>query len=295
VIPLKAEEILATIKSPYRKSRSWSRQAWGVFWANSKVLFSYKTWVATELMGMPVSVAIYFFTGMLVSKPSLAQAGYGTDYLSFALIGVSMTNFVWVTIVRLSHIIQHEVEDGTLEVVLSSPTRMSAYLVGQSFRGLLLGGIFFVASMLVGITFFDASLRTDPFSLLSAAALILLTLLANLGIGVLAAAVILVYKKGDPVVFIVSALTEFLSGVVYPLKLLEGFPVLLQISLVLPYTYGLDGVRHLLLKGATPQTSVVVLDSLVLLLYVALLYPAAFYAFRVSFDRIRREGTTASY
>ena len=79
-----------------------------------------------------------------------------------------MTNFVWVTIVRLSHIIQHEIEDGTLEVVLSSPTRMSAYLVGQSFRGLLLGGIFFVASMLVGTTFFETSLRTDMFSLLSA-------------------------------------------------------------------------------------------------------------------------------
>ncbi len=292
---LKAEEILAVIRSPYRKSRSWFRQAWGVFWANSKVLFSYRTWMVTELMGMPVSVAIYFFTGMLVSKPSLAQAGYGTDYLSFALIGVSMTNFVWVTIVRLSHIIQHEIEDGTLEVVLSSPTRMSAYLVGQSFRGLLLGGIFFVASMLVGTTFFETSLRTDMFSLLSAAALILFTLFANLGIGVLAAAVILVYKKGDPVVFIVSALTEFLSGVVYPLNLLEGFPVLHQISLVLPYTYGLDGVRRLLLKGATLQTSMVVFDFLVLLLYVILLYPTAFYAFRLSFDRIRREGTTASY
>ncbi|NIN70206.1 MAG: hypothetical protein GTO63_37120, partial [Anaerolineae bacterium] len=67
------------------------------------------------------------------------------------------------------------------------------------------------------------------------------------------------------------------------------------ISLVLPYTYGLDGVRRLLLKEATVQTSMVVFDTLVLLLYIALLYPLAFFAFRMSFDRIRREGTTASY
>ncbi len=39
----------------------------------------------------------------------------------------------------------------------------------------------------------------------------------------------------------------------------------------------------------------VVFDTLVLLLYIALLYPLAFFAFRMSFDRIRREGTTASY
>jgi ABC-2 type transport system permease protein len=295
VISTDAEGILATIKSPHRKSGSWFGQAWGVFWANAKVLFSYRTWLATELLGMPISVAIYFFTSMLVVKPSLADAGYGTDYLSFALIGVSMTNFVWVTIVRLSHTIQHEVEDGTLEVVLSSPTRMSAYLVGQSLRGLLLGGIFFVATMFVGVTFFGASLRTDTLTLLSAATLILFTLFANLGIGVVAAAVILVYKRGDPVVFIVSALTEFLSGVVYPLKLLQGFPVLQQISAVLPYTYGLEGVRHLLLKGAAPQTSAILYDFSVLLLYVLVLYPLAFYGFRMSFDRIRREGTTASY
>lgn len=277
------------------KLRSELRQTWGVFWAQLKIFLSYKTWVVTETLSTVASIAMYYFMGFQVRPGQLVDAGYGSSWLAFALVGVASTHYLWMCISRLSHTMQHEIQDGTFETVISSPIRLRSYLVGQSIRGFLVSGYFMVGALVVGTFLLGAPLVLNPGTTLSSIALLLLLVSSHLGIGVIAAGVILVYKKGDPLTFLFAIFTEFFGGVLFPLQLLADYPVLWAIAKVMPYTYALEGLRKVLLTGQTLLHQEVLSTAALLGAYTILLIPLGLLIFRAGYNRVRTEGSTASY
>jgi len=275
--------------------RSELRQTWGVFWAQLKMFLSYKTWVVTETLSTVASIAMYYFMGFQVRPGQLAEAGYGSSWLAFALVGVASTNYLWMCISRLSHTMQHEIQDGTFETIICSPIRLRSYLVGQSIRGFLVSGYFMVGALTVGTFLLGAPLVLNPATILSSIILLLLLVASHMGIGIIAAGVILVYKKGDPLTFLFAIFTEFFGGVLFPLQLLANYPVLWAVAKVMPYTYALEGLRKVLLSGATLMHQEVLSTGALLLAYTAVLMPFGLLAFRVGYNRVRTDGSTASY
>jgi len=292
---LKEDKLIEAFRADEPRLRSHVRQFFGVVWANIKILLAYKSWVIMDLLSTVASVVMYYFVGLQVDPLRLAQSGWGTSYLAFSMVGVATSHYLWSCLTRLSHSIQHEIRAGTLETVAVTPINILTFFIGQTARGYLVSLIFLVGVFVVGIIGLGAQFSANPSSIGTAILLFLLMLVTNQALGLVAAGIIMVHKRGDPVAFIVAAMNEFLAGVLYPLEMLKEFPPLQAISMAFPYTHALDGMRRALILGSSLADTAVMADVLVLSGFSLLLVPAGLAVLDWGYRTIRMRGTTSSY
>jgi len=293
---VKVDQIIELFREEFPRSSSELKHTWAVFWANFKIFLSYRTWVITETLSTVASIAMYFFMGLQVDTNRFISAGYGdVTWLAFAIVGVSTANYLWMCISRISHSLQHEVSEGTLEPIVSSMIKLRSYIIGQSIRGFIVSSYFMVGTLLIGVLVLKAPLTLTVETLLSFIVILVMMIVSYAGIGIMAAGIILVYKKGDPMTFLLASITEFLGGVLFPLNYLQSYPILYGLAWAMPYTYALDAARRILLTGATLASPPVLYNFAVLVLFTLVFMPIGLRTFRWGMDRIRREGTVATY
>jgi ABC-2 type transport system permease protein len=109
--------------------------------------------------------------------------------------------------------------------------------------------------------------------------------------GILSAAFTLVFKRSDPINWLVGAIAYVFSGVFFPVSILP--PALQIISALLPFTYALHGLRGALLSGAALAD--LASDILPLLLFTAVLLPLALWSMRAAVRHLKRTGGVAHY
>lgn len=288
-------EILQLFRGEEKRRKSGLRQFFAIVWAQLKMMLTYKSWLIMDLLSTFASVVMYYFVGLQVNPLELSRSGWGTSYLAFSLVGVATSNYLWACLTRLSHSIQHEIRGGTLETIAVTPVNMLVFFIGLTACEYLVSLIYLVGVFAVGVYGLGAKLSLNPQSLLVFIILFVLMLVSNQALGLIAAGIIMVYKRGDPLVFILAAVNEFLAGVLYPLELLKRFPAVQALSMLFPYTYALDGMRRTLILGASIFDGNVLTDMVVLTVFSIMLVPAGLRMLRWGYGRIRREGTTSSY
>jgi len=242
-----------------------------------------------------ISIAMYYFLSLQVQPAQLAERGYGTSYLAFSLIGVAFASYLWFCINRISHSMQSEIREGTFETVASSPIKMRSYLFGQAARGFLVGLYYMIGALAVGIFVFKAPLHFEPAAIAASALVLVFMILSHLGLGIVVAGIVLVYKQADPVTFMLSLFMEFFAGALFPLQLLNSYPVLAIASQLMPYTYALDALRKSLIQGATIANPDILFDLGILVIYTVILLPLGLWSFKMGYNKIRVEGTTSVY
>jgi len=293
---MKTDELVELFKEKAPYVSSDLTHIWAVFWANFKIFLSYRTWVLTETVSTIASVAMYSFMGLQVDASRVSIAGYGdVDWLAFALLGVATSHYLWMCINRVSHAMQHEISEGTLEPIISSRIRMRSYIIGQSLRGFIVSGYFMLGTLLVGVYVLKAPLIMSLETITSFTIILLMMVASYLGIGIAAAGIILVYKKGDPLTFLFATVTEFLGGVLFPLNYLKNYSILWSLAWLMPYTYAVDATRRVFLNGATLISPQVFTDLVILSIYSIVFIPIGLRFFTWGSNRIREEGTVATY
>ncbi len=293
---MRIEQIVDLFREEFPRPSSELTHTWAVFWANFKIFLSYKTWVITETLSTVASIAMYSFMGLQVDANRFFSVGYGdTTWLAFAIIGIATANYLWMCISRISHSLQHEVAEGTLEPIVSSMIKLRSYIIGQSIRGFLVSSYFMFGALLIGVFVLKVPMVTTVETVFSFIVILIMMIVSYAGIGIMAAGIILVYKKGDPMTFLLASITEFLGGVLFPLNYLQGYPILYGMAWAMPYTYALDAARRVLLTGATITTPAVLSDLVILVIFTFVFLPVGLRVFRWGMDRIRREGTVATY
>jgi ABC-2 type transport system permease protein len=105
----------------------------------------------------------------------------------------------------------------------------------------------------------------------------------------------MVFKRGDPFGIFLGTGSALFSGVFFPTELISRYAggVMSSISRILPPTYGLDGIRRVLIEG---QSFSQVREPLVtLLVFLALLLPFSLWVFGRAVRRAKREGSLIQY
>jgi len=173
--------------------------------------------------------------------------------------------------------------------------KLRSYIIGQSIRGFLVSSYFMFGALLIGILVLKVPLVMTVETFFSFIVILVMMIVSYAGIGIMAAGLILVYKKGDPMTFLLASITEFLGGVLFPLNYLQGYPILYGLAWAMPYTYALDAARRVLLTGATLISPAVFNDLVILVIFTLVFLPVGLRTFQWGMDRIRREGTVATY
>lgn len=210
------------------------------------------------------------------------------DPLAAWLTGLAVLNYFMTGFSSLANAIRSEQTQGTLEGVLMTPINIPTLVASSSAWAFVQATFISFLYFFFGWLFFNVHFRG---SYLLAFFILLLTTLVLASIGILSASFAMVFKRGDPFGILLGTGSAIFSGVFFPTQLLgNGFG---KISRLLPPTYGLDGIRRVLIEG---QGFNEVREPLfTLLLFLAVLMPFSFWVFSRAVRRAKREGSLIQY
>jgi ABC-2 type transport system permease protein len=259
-----------------------------------KIYWTYRFWVVFDIIDVVILVATYFFVAQIITPTTLVAEGYAAgDYFTFAMLGIAFSQYVQNSVHGLTEGIRDEQWTGTIETILSSRTGYRTYLVGASGFRFLYGTIFLVGALGLGF-FIGGKVILTPTTLFTGIVFALLLVVGHLAIGAMSAGIVVMIKRGDPIAFGFTWLTQLVSGVFYPLGLLPWY--LKWVGFALPLTYSLDGLRRTFMNGETLfHSSVLQTDLLALLAFIAIMLPLSLQVFAWAYRRARRQGTLGQY
>ena len=247
---------------------------------------SYRFHFLLSLASVVFTVAIFYFLGKIVDPAAVQESA--DDYFSFSLVGMAFAMYLRTGLGSFAESVREEQMMGTLEAMMSTPTSLTTIILSSSLWRFLFTSVsvlaFLVAGACFGVSFAGANL-------LAALLLLLLTIAAYSALGIISASFIIVFKRGDPVNWVVSSLSILLGGVFYPITVLPGW--LRFCSRILPITWSLEGIRGALLKGK--GFSSLGGDFLALAVIAAVLLPLSLVLFRLAVHYARRTGTLVKY
>jgi len=248
---------------------------------------SYRLNFASNYVAILVSVLFFYFLDQMFKRAGVTEVE-GGSYFAFLLLGGAFSKYLDVGMRAFAEMLREEMLMGTLEPLLATATSTRYVLLGPSLWMLIEGTLLVFFQLLVGAIFGADFSRANW---LSAIVVILVSVLSVLCWGVASAAFTLIFKRSDPINFLVGAIAYVFSGVFFPVSILP--PALQVISAVLPFTYALRSLRAALLSGAT--LTQVAPDLLVLLGFTVVLLPIALWSMRRAVLYLRRTGELAHY
>lgn len=263
---------------------------WGFFRRDAFIHTSYKVGFAFELFSIFFSAATFYFVAKLFGNAALpALQKYGGDYFSFVLIGIAFSTYQSVGLNSFSQSLRQEQFLNTLEPIFLTPIRMTDFLMGSGLWDFAYATLEVILYLVLGALVFG--LRLPHAQPLEAAAILFLTLFAFMGLGIISAAFIMRFKRGNPVTWMMATASELLGGVYFPVELLPSW--MRKISLFVPMTHSLTGLRKCLLMGAGwaeiwPQMAALVL-------FIVVLWPIGLFAFTRALRRARYDGSLGHY
>jgi ABC-2 type transport system permease protein len=251
---------------------------------------SYRTAFLFTIGGVVVRALLFFFLSEFIERAAGGMLGeYGGDYFSFVIIGIALGGYFTTGLTGFSKALRRSQTTGTLEAMIMTPTPVSWLVVGSAAWSYLYTTFRVLVYLLVGALFLglDLSRANYPAALL----VLLLSIVSFASLGILAAALMMVIKRGDPVTAVFANLSNLVGGVFYPVAIL---PAGLQfVAYLLPITYALRALRGALLAGFGWQE--LAPDLLALALFCLVLFPISLFVFRHAVDRARAEGTLTHY
>jgi ABC-2 type transport system permease protein len=261
-----------------------TRKAWAFFRRDLLIDLSYKLSFALQVVDLLMGIASFFFLARMIGPGS-----YRTyEPFSFILIGMAVNGYMTTSLACFSQAVRGNQPIGTLKAVLVTPTSpLGLILLSSSYpfaRAAFDAGLYLVAGMMFGLSL-------GRMNIIGMLVLFLLSVLVFSSIGVLSATFTLIFKRGDPLLWLFGGLSWLIGGVFYPIEVLPGF--LRYAAQLLPLTHVLQGMRAAILSGASTRQLLPQIG--ILALFALFGVPLSLAAFHFGMRRARSAGTLSHY
>ena len=259
------------------------RLAWAFVRRDLLIAASYRANFAFALAGGVVTVTAFYFLAKLVG-PAPVLRRYGADYFSFALLGLAIASCLRTLQATFAQRVREFQIDGSLEVLLAAPLstfRIIGYLAIYPVLAAILKA---VGLVVLGAMAFGAHLKINP---LGFSATLVFALLPFAALGLLSAAVVLIFKRSDPITYLLDTANYILCGVIYPVEVLPA--PLQSLAKLLPATHALTALRAAGLSDAGIPSLLPAWG--ILAAFAAFLWPTAAVALAAARRHLERTGT----
>ena len=252
--------------------------------------WSYRAGFFSDIFALAFQIVLFYFLGRLVDPDALPQyGGRPTSYLEFAAVGIVLGAFMALGMSKTSTALRQEQLIGTLESLLMTPVRPWVIQLGMASYDLLyvpLRTAIFLGALAVAL---DVSFNLSG---VPAALLLLLVFIPFVwGLGMIAAAAVLTFKRGGGIVGIVATAISVTSGAYFPLSLLPDW--LRPIAEANPVGMAFEGTRQALLGGAS--LGEIAFDAMIIALWAVAAIGIGHVAGVLALARERRRGTLVTY
>lgn len=277
-----------------RARQRWSAEARKIpafFRRDLLVMWSYRLAFFMGWGTLLAQVLMFSFVGRMVDPSVLPSfGGTQTTYLDFVAVGMAVTSFMAISLNRVSGALRNEQLMGTLESLLMTPTSALTVQLGSVVYDLAFVPL--QTALFLALATAVAGLNLAPAGILPAAGVLLVFVPFMWGLGMVAAAGVLTFRRGASAINVGAALLFISSGTFFPVEL---FPTWLA-NLTRdwnPITVALYGMREALLGGGGWRAVVPAL--LFLLPAAAVSITVGVLAFHWALQRERRKGTLGLY
>lgn len=255
------------------------------FYTETSYRFAFLVSLSSVFMG---TFTFYFVARLIDERAALLPPEYNGDYFSFVIIGIAFAGYFGIGLRGFAAALRSAQTTGTLEAMLMTPTSISTVIIGSAVWSYVFTtfrvGVYLALGVALG-------LRLDQANLLGGVVSLLLAIIAFASIGIVAASVIMVIKRGDPVTTLFGSVANLIGGVLFPVEVMPDW--LQQLARLLPITYALQAMRRSLLFGAGWRE--LAPDLAALALFCIILFPLSLLTFRYAVQRARTEGSLTHY
>jgi ABC-2 type transport system permease protein len=264
-----------------------ARKVSATFLRDARLMLSYRLMFLLEAFAIVASVAGLWFISKIVPASAAFGGGHVSTYFDYAVVNVAFVTLQTAALQSFESSIRNEQVFGTLEAILSTPTRVSLVVLAAGAWAFTFAFIQVAMYLAMGGLF---GLHFSHINLVVLAVFLILAITATVPLGVISAAAVVRFKQGSPTGFIFNRAATLLAGVLFPVSLL---PAWLQVfSWALPITHALSGIRGAF-RGAT--LGEMSYDVLWLGAATIVLMPLALLVFRAAVARARFDGTLGQY
>lgn len=270
---------------------SWNTQWRALYAVASKdwrQYWRYPLNAASSVLQPLVWLTPMYFMGLAfsVNGKALGFAGYTgtTDYISFILIGIALSNFISAVFWGMGYALKNDMDSGVLESNWLAPIPRPILLIGHTITNLIVTTVTSIAMLVIGALLFGFQ-TTD--ATLAAIVIAIPMLLGLYGFGFMFAAVVMLMREANTLTDVGSFLVQIFSGANFPVTVLPKW--LLPIALALPLTYGFDAIRGVLLS--TDTLLPIMLEYVIMLIFMVAMITIGLLAFRRLERIVRQRGT----
>lgn len=217
-------------------------KAWAFFKRDLATDLSYKLSFAFQLANIFIALGAFYFLAHILGPGAFR----GYEPFAFILVGVAVNDYMTTSMACYGQAMRGNQPLGTLKMVLATPTSPSAFVLLSSVYPVLRAAFDALVYVLAGVLF---GLNLGRVNVAGVLVIFLLSVMAFSSIGICSATFTVVFKRGDPLMWLFAGLSWLLGGVYYPLSVLPRF--LREASALLPITHALNGMRAALLEGAS--------------------------------------------
>ncbi|RKX71053.1 hypothetical protein DRP53_02945 [candidate division WOR-3 bacterium] len=223
------------------------------------------------------------------NSPNLARLVGSGDIITYVVLGYIVMGFLNTACWGMGWSLRKEQWYGTIETIFAAPVPRWVYIAGMATHSTLHQGGMIGIQVIVIHLLFRIFFHTS--GILPSLLLIGLMLIALYGMGMMVAALALIFKEGWIVSEILHSIISVVTPIAYPLSVLPVF--LREIAKFMPTTYGVLGIRHFLMGERVFFTIPEAVFKLLLFGFVWVGFGITIF---LLIDRkVRRDGTLGHY
>jgi len=269
-IPLSLRQIFAFMK---RDFFSWT---------------TYRTAAITQVLGILIGVFSWGISAAYVQRP--VQEMYGSDYISFLLVGVAVSNLIMPLVLG----VQNQLNPWTLETILMTGVSTPIFVLGNIMWTYVFSALSFIPYLVIGTSFFHAEIRPN---LLAVALALMISAALMMGLAMVSTGLRILTKSTDPITWAINVLQSLFAGVAFPVIYLNTilFPGASTISWFLPQTWVYHLCRLSMMTNPSLTPPLVIMEFVKGTIFAAALLPIGHRVFWWGVNRSKREGTLGWY
>jgi ABC-2 type transport system permease protein len=262
------------------------RELWLFFWRDLSIARTYRTVFVLEAIEALFGAAMFYYVARFVDTPALQQAlPQGGSYFAFSLVGFVFLDYLNAALDTFDRGLEESRDSGTLEHLLITQTSLPVFVAGSAIYPFVATTLRIVIYVAWAAALFGFPLHGANW--LAVFTVLLVTLLAFSGLGILSASYVLLFKRGNPAKWFFLGVSSVTGGMLFPVGILPDW--LQLVARLNPVTYALEAMRASLLGGAGIAALWRPLG--VLLLFAAVLLPLSMAVFAWSLRRTKVTGT----
>jgi len=266
------------------------RMLWALLLKDLRHEASYKLSFVMQLAStLYVFLLFLFLSRLFVGVSIISLKNYGGNYFPYVLTGIAVQQYLYITLNSYAGQLREAQLTGTFESVMVCPVPLLVYLAGSVNFTFILNTFHILIFLILGTLLGGLHIAWSQLPLLIF--VLLISALAFSCIGIFSASYCVIFKKGNPLAWLLTVSSALLGGVYYPKSVL---PLWLQgVADWVPMTHCLEALRGVILQGKglagiSGPLSILALWSLVGI-------PVSYFTFRWAVQRGRQTGSLGHY